>query len=279
MSAERQTKSMIMPNEKVVQLSEISSSTKSDLTEMVKSDAPRKLSDLFESHDNKRIAKIFGNPCLKFLDGKCADHKCIHGHELPPPNTFRQRLNESPVDWVRIALHSHARSFEKLLDRYFCTFTEYFGENGHKVDLIEMVSFCKDSAGHMQSNCVHVMDGLLKLGMGYSGALVMLMSSYNELTAKSMFVLTTLITDKRNDHPTRFLNDLIAFYEENFRFNAIIIDRLMLICMKLPYDDNWYSFVRKVVNEWPDLCQLDGDLLYDFCSMTPRRSALIRNNI
>lgn len=267
-----------MPNEKVVQLSEISSSTKSDFNEMLKSDVPLKLSDLFESHENKKIAKIFGDPCLKFLDGKCVDEKCIHGHELPQPNTLRQRLNGMPVDGVRIALNSHARSFEKLLDRYFCTFTEYFGENGHKVDLIEMMSICKNSAGHMQSNCVHVMDGLVKLGISYTSALAMIIDGFKELTAKSMFVLTTLITDKRNDHPTRFLNDLISFYEENFRFNAIIVDRLMFICMRLPYDDNWYTFVRKVVNEWPDVGELDADLLYDFCSMTPRRSALIRNH-
>lgn len=267
---------MPLPNEGL-QMSEISSSTKSEAAETKQPDGPSKMSDLFESNESKKIADIFGNPCLKYLNNDCEHEKCILGHELPDPKNLRKSLNEIPVDNVRIALNSHVRSFDRLLDRYFCTFTEYFGDKGHKADLVEMMSICKNQEGHMQSNCAHVMDGLVRLGMSYSDALVLVLNCHNEMSEKSMFVITALITDKRNDNVARFLDDLKSFYGNmKFRFNATIINRLMQICLDLPYDGKWYDFVRKVVNEWTDIGNLNLDLVYDFCSMTPRRSALIR---
>lgn len=266
---------MPLPNERLVQLSEISSSTKSDVGEMKKPKLPSKMADLFDSSDGKKTARMFGNPCLKFLRGDCEDEKCIHGHELTDSKMLREHLNQMAVEEVRIALNSQVRAFDRLLERYFCTFTEYFGGNGHKADLIEMISICKNAKGNMQSNCVHVMDGLVQLGMTYSNALVLVLNCHSELTEKSMFVLTTLITDRRNDNVTRFHTHLKSFYEKKFRFNAIIIDRLMQICLDLPYDENWFSFVRKIVNE-SNIADLNMDLVYDFCSMTPRRSELIR---
>lgn len=270
---------MPLPNEKVVQLSEISSSTRSDVGEMKKSKVPCKMSDLFDSSEGKKIAEMFGNPCLKFLQGNCEDEKCIHGHELTDSKNLREHLNQLAVEEVRIALNSHVRAFGRLLERYFCTFTEYFGENGHKADLIEMMSICKNANGCMQSNCVHVMDGLVQVGMTYSNALSLVLNCHSEFTEKSMFVLTTLITDKRNDNVTRFQTVLKSFYEKKFRFNAIIMDRMMQICLDLPYDESWFSFVRKMVNEWAitsNIGDLNMDLVYDFCSMTPRRSNIIR---
>lgn len=271
------TKSMPLPHEINVQLSEISSSTKSDIVDVKKPNDSCKLADAFENIECKRMAKIFGNPCWKFLNGECQDEKCIHEHKLPDPKVLRKHLNALSIDGVRFALNSLVRLFDVLLDRYFCTFTEYFSENHHKADLIEMISICKHSSMHLQSNCVHVIDALVHVGMNYSHALILVFNCHKDLTEKSMFVLTALITDKRNDNVTYFLSDLISFYDEKkFRFNAIIIDRLMQICMDMPYNDKWYSFVRKVVNDWPSIGDLNLDLVYDFCSMTPRRSAIIR---
>lgn len=188
------------------------------------------------------------------------------------------RLTELDVDQVRIALKTHARLFNRLLERYFRSFTEYFSKNGYRADLLEMISICQDPTVEMQSNYVHIMDGLVQLGMLYWGALNLVLNYHTNFTEKSMFVLTTLITDKRNNNISQYLANLKNFYKMHFQFNPIIIDRLMQICLDMPYDAKWFEFVRKVVNDCSSMDGLNLDLLAGFCTMTPGKYDLIRKS-
>lgn len=240
---------------------------------------PIRMSDLFHTSPMKKIAKYLGDPCSNVLSGECTAENCIQKHELVKAESLRKRLNKMSIDAVRVTLHAHVHPFDRLMEQYFRTFAEYFADNDHMVDLIEMIPLCNEPRNASKPYHVHIIDGLVKLGMTYSHALDLIVNCPGEWTEPTMLVLSELITDERNDDVIRFLMHLKRFNDRQFGFNAAIINRMMAIGLSRPYNENWFTFVRKLVNG-SRVCDLDLDLVQEFCAMTPRRAQIMqrRNN-
>lgn len=217
---------------------------------------------------------IFEYPCLINLIRPCAKSNCSLQHDLPDVRVVGQRLDAIDVQEVRDIFHNEVKRYSRLLERYFCTFCEYYGRHGHKSDLIDMIFICNDPKQQMQSYLVHILDGFVTLGIDYSAALVQILQFNRKLSKRSMFVFSSLMTDKRNTKPQLFLRDLEKFHKEHkFKFNAVIIERLMNISLEAQHHANWFQFVRGIIKATSEseIREMDEQLLARFCKINPSR--------
>lgn len=223
---------------------------------------------------SKRKFWIFGNSCHKYLMDKCNRKKCKFAHELPDAREVGDRLAQLDVNEVRSIVDNEIKHFHRLLEKYFCIVCEYFSRNQLKSDLIDLIMICKNPTKQMESNVVHILDALVKMGLEYPAALIMILDFYKKISKKSMFVLTSLITDRRNNKPQMFLEYLKLFREENgFKFHNVIIERLMTMSLECQSFQSWHRFVRALINQATEdeLETMNQDLLQRFCKINPAR--------
>lgn len=230
-------------------------------------------SDLSETKGNNRVLAIFKNICAKYLLDECDNESCLYIHDLPQPKDVRNKLEAMAYDEVQMA-YSHVKSIRKLLHKYFCTFCEYFAQNGYKDDLMTMMRMCNDPQNEMQSYLAHVLDGLIAFGVPFSQALLTILEHQKQLTDKTIFVLTNMIFDKRNDNVVLFLKDLKFFFNQlKFKFSTTIATRLFQICID-SFNTKLFVFARYVLNSYNTLeaREFDPVLLETFYKMNSSRA-------
>lgn len=217
---------------------------------------------------------ILDFPCVKSLINDCKSTNCKFTHKLPDVHIVSERLNTIDVDEVRKILRLEIKLFNRLIEKYFCTFCEYFSRNKLKSDLINMIMICNNPKRQMQSYFVHILDGLVNMEIDYAAALIMILNFNKQISKKSMFVFSKLITDKRNSKPQVFLKNLQTFHDEHqFKFNTIFIERFMHISLEAQNCVSWIRFAQSIVNKCTEdeLNLLDKELLGRFCKINPLR--------
>lgn len=205
--------------------------------------------------------------CPNVLLDECTAASCPKSHRLPEPLELRERLTSLKDDDIKLVFKEIILPYKKLVQKYFCVITEIYAERRLKSELIKLINVCDSNNTH--SFYAHIIDALVKAGMPYVQALVIILSYNQTNTPKSLYVLFNLILDKRNNNIMMFLNDLDKIIKANKKLHAVNIEKLLKLSVKKPSSGKLKNIVRAALKYADRQCidQVDRKLLQQFTKL------------
>lgn len=199
------------------------------------------------------IEMICPNICFFFLRDECVEgENCYDSHTFPSESDVSQSLNACGPEKAAKLLHVIVARCPKLLELFFHTFIDFLVQNNAKDDLIEAIAICEREQDKNKQFTFfqHLTKALIRIGETYTTAMETILM--NLQCARSDIVDTLLNMNLVDDiRVGDFLSVFRSLNQKRYRFNHLIIDRLMYLCSQsesvLP-SDKLHEFLRLIFN-------------------------------
>lgn len=179
------------------------------------------------------IESICPNVCFFFLRDDCVENeRCYHSHELPPDADVARALAKCGIDDAAKLLTVVIARCPKLLRQYFHVFVTFFALQQSREKLIETIAICqRETDKRKQFEYFQQLIGaFIRLDVPYPMAMQTIFWHLD--CHKQRDVVDTLLNMNLVDGVgvSEFLDVFDALNKQNFIFNEMIVNRLMLLC-------------------------------------------------
>lgn len=207
---------------------------------------------------------LFSKTCHYFMMDSCQNaNECQREHRLPDHDFFRQSLDKMTQTNVIDLYENYMCRNIKIFKFYFEDLCTYFGKNGLKKWLKQMVEDCVERK--VQNHIPQIVDGLMLTGQSFTKSLAEMIASVSCRKMRTSKEIIELILSPRNENIRPFIGVIDSIgRQDNFAFSLKWIQRLLIIHreMKVPeLSDIIWHLIN--VNQ-KTISRLDPDLLTNF---------------
>lgn len=188
------------------------------------------------SHSNTRFDnRLFRKFCGPFLNGKCSKTNCASSHATPSWKQLLEILNKLSSSAVIIEYNAIMKRIPNVFKQYLPAFTSYFGTNGYRWQLKNMISDCEHPLRMMSINFYHIVVGFCQSGLSYVDALKELLVNMKTNNLEVCRGVMMLILDNEPANVVLFVDHIIMLAcERKCSLDIEMIRKLITIANEVP---------------------------------------------
>lgn len=192
---------------------------------------PKKVEEDTSRQNRLGVETIFPNACFQFMNEGCVEgERCFELHEYPTNDFVHEQLVKIGPELAAKLFHVVIRRNFNLLERYFCTFVDFFAAHGQQDELISTIEVLKHPKlarnNRLTTHFVELFTAFTNCGCSNGtaiGIIIINLRNPTQVVVDSLinFNLRNLVSD---DDFALVLKELM---KNKYKFNAFMVNRIM----------------------------------------------------